>query len=134
VAGRVAFDTTFLIDFQRERSRGETDGPAHAFLASDPDVEFLLPSTALGEFGEGFDDAEDPVLRTLRELHVLLPVDEQTTLVYGRITRALRAAGKLIGANDLWIAAASIRHEVPLVTANVAEFRRVEGIQILPYR
>jgi tRNA(fMet)-specific endonuclease VapC len=134
VAGRVAFDTTFLIDFQRERSRGETDGPAHAFLASDPDVELLLPATALGEFGEGFDDAEDPVLRTVRELHVLLPVDEQTALVYGRITRALRAAGKLIGANDLWIAAASIRHEVPLVTANVAEFRRVEGIQILPYR
>jgi tRNA(fMet)-specific endonuclease VapC len=54
--------------------------------------------------------------------------------VYGRITRALRAAGKLIGTNDLWIAAASIRHEVPLVTANVAEFRRVEGIQIQPYR
>ena len=134
MAGRVAFDTTFLIDFQRERSRGETDGPAHAFLASDPDVELLLPATALGEFGEGFDDAEDPVLRTVRELHVLLPVDEQTALVYGRITRALRAAGKLIGANDLWIAAASIRHEVPLVTANVAEFRRVEGIQILPYR
>jgi tRNA(fMet)-specific endonuclease VapC len=134
VAGRVAFDTTFLIDFQRERTRGETDGPAHAFLASDPDVELFLPATALGEFGEGFDDVEDPVFRTVRELHVLLPIDEETALVYGRITRALRADGKLIGTNDLWIAAASIRHEVPLVTANVAEFRRVEGIQILPYR
>jgi tRNA(fMet)-specific endonuclease VapC len=134
VAGRVAFDTTFLIDFQRERTRGETDGPAHAFLASDPDVELLLPATALGEFAEGFGDVEDPVLRTVRELHVLLPIDEGTALVYGRITRALRATGKLIGTNDLWIAAASIRHEVPLVTANVADFRRVEGIQILPYR
>ena len=132
--GRVAFDTTFLIDFQRERTRGETDGPAHAFLASDPDVELLLPATALGEFAEGFGDVEDPVLRTVRELHVLLPIDEETALVYGRITRALRATGKLIGTNDLWIAAASIRHEVPLVTANVADFRRVEGIQILPYR
>ena len=134
MAGRVAFDTTFLIDFQRERTRGETDGPAHAFLASDPDVELLLPATALGEFAEGFGDVEDPVLRTVRELHVLLPIDEETALVYGRITRALRATGKLIGTNDLWIAAASIRHEVPLVTANVADFRRVEGIQILPYR
>ncbi|MCG6957744.1 MAG: type II toxin-antitoxin system VapC family toxin [Gemmatimonadetes bacterium] len=134
MAGRVAFDTTFLIDFQRERTRGETDGPAHAFLASDPDVELLLPATALGEFAEGFGDVEDPVLRTVRELHVLLPIDEETALVYGRITRALRATGKLIGTNDLWIAAASIRHEVPLVTANVADLRRVEGIQILPYR
>jgi tRNA(fMet)-specific endonuclease VapC len=134
VAGRVAFDTTFLIDFQRERSRGDTDGPAHAFLAADPDVELLLPAIALGEFGEGFDDMEDAVLRTVRELHVLLPVDEETALAYARITRALRADGKLIGTNDLWIAATSVRHEVPLVTANVAEFRRVEGIQILPYR
>lgn len=134
MAGRVAFDTTFLIDFQRERTRGETDGPAHAFLGTDPDVELLLPAVALGEFAEGFDDAEDPVLRTVRELHVPLPIDEETALVYGRITRALRAAGKLIGTNDLWIAASSIRHDVPLVTANVAEFRRVEGVQLLPYR
>lgn len=134
MAGRVAFDTTFLVDFQRERTRGETQGPAHAFLASDPDVELLLPATALGEFAEGFADQEDPVLRTARELHVLLPIDEETALVYARITRVLREAGKLIGTNDLWIAAASIRHEVPLVTANVAEFRRVDGIQILPYR
>lgn len=133
MAGRVAFDTTFLIDFQRERSRGETDGPAHAFLASDTDLELLLPATALGEFGEGFDDTDDPVLRTVRELHVLLPVDEETALVYARITRALRAAGKLIGTNDLWIAATSIRNEVPLVTANVTEFRRVDGLEILPY-
>lgn len=134
MAGRVAFDTTFLIDFQRERARREADGPAHAFLRADPEVELLLPATALGEFAEGFDDVDDPVLRTVRELHVLLPVDEETALAYGRITRALRAVGKPIGANDLWIAATSVRHEVPLVTANVAEFRRVEGIQILPYR
>ena len=134
MAGRVAFDTTFLIDFQRERARGEVDGPAHAFLNADPDVELLLPATALGEFAEGFDNVEDPVLRTVRELHVLLPIDEGTALAYGRVTRSLRAAGTLIGTNDLWIAATSIRHEVPLVTANVAEFRRVEGIQILPYR
>lgn len=134
MAGRVAFDTTFLIDFQRERTRGETDGPAHALLSADPEVELLLPATALGEFAEGFDDVDDPVLRAVRELHVLLPIDEETALAYGRITRALRAAGRLIGSNDLWIAATSVRHDVPLVTANVADFRRVEGIQILPYR
>ena len=134
MAGRVALDTTFLIDFQRERTRGETGGPAHTFLSADPDVELLLPVTALGEFSEGFDDPDDPVLRTVRELHVLLPIDEETALTYARITRALRAAGELIGTNDLWIAATTVRHDVRLVTANVAEFRRVNGIEILPYR
>lgn len=133
MAGRVAFDTTFLIDLQRERRAGG-DGPAHQFLESDPERELLLSVAALGEFTEGFDDMDHPVLRTVRELHVVLPIDEDTALMYGRITRKLREQGRLIGTNDLWIAATSVRHELPLVTANVAEFRRVEGLEILPYR
>jgi predicted nucleic acid-binding protein len=134
VAGRVAFDTTFLIDLQRERSRGEPDGPAHRFLRVDPDLELHLSATALGEFAEGFDDSDDPVLRTVRELHVLLPIDEQTALAYGRVTRSLRQRGTLIGTNDLWIAAASLQRELPLVTANAAEFGRVSGLEVLAYR
>jgi tRNA(fMet)-specific endonuclease VapC len=134
VAGRVAFDTTFLIDLQRERRHGDPNGPAHQFLAADADLELHLSATALGEFAEGFDDRDDPLLRTVQELHVLLPIDEETALVYGRIARGLRQQGKLIGTNDLWIAAASVRHELPLVSANAAEFRRVQGLEVLAYR
>ena len=134
MAGRVAFDTTFLIDLQRERSRGDADGPAHRFLTMDPDRELHLSATALGEFAEGFDDTDDPVLRTIRELHVLLPIDEETALVYARITRTLRRQGRLIGANDLWIAAASLRHEIPLVTGNPGDFARVDRLEVLSYR
>jgi predicted nucleic acid-binding protein len=134
LAGRVALDTSFLIDLQREHLHGAAGGPAHDFLAADPDLELHLSSTALGEFAEGFADGDDPVLRTVRELHVLLPIDEETALEYGRITRALRSAGKLIGTNDLWIAAASLRHELPLVTANVLDFARVAGLEVLAYR
>lgn len=134
MAGRVALDTTFLIDLQRERLRQETDGPAHRFLSADADIELFLSATALGEFAERFESADDPLLRVARELHVLLPIDEETALVYGRVTRSLRDRGRLIGTNDLWIAAASIRHELALVTANVAEFRRVDGLEVIPYR
>lgn len=134
MAGRVAFDTTFLIDLQRERSRGEPDGLAHRFLGADPDLELHLSATALGEFAEGFDDSDDPVLRTVRELHVLLPIDEQTALAYGRVARSLRQRGTLIGTNDLWIAAASLQHELPLVTTNAAEFGRVSGLEVVAYR
>lgn len=134
MAGRVALDTSFLIELQRERRRGGTGGPAHRFLSTDPDLELHLSATALGEFAEGFSDPEDPVLRTVRELHVLLPVDEETALSYGRIARRLREQGALIGANDLWIAACSLRYGLPLVTANVGEFRRVEGLEVVSYR
>jgi predicted nucleic acid-binding protein len=134
MAGRLALDTSFLIDLQRERVRRDPAGPAHRLLASDPDVELHLSSVALGEFAEGFADQDDPVLRLVRELHVLLPIDEETALVYGRLTRALRNAGQLIGSNDLWIAAASLRHAIPLATGNAADFRRVEGLEIVAYR
>ena len=93
-----------------------------------------LSATALGEFSEGFSHPDDPILRTVRELHVLLPTDEETALVYGRMTRELRKAGRLLGTNDLWIAAAAVRHALPLVTANVAEFARVQGLEVLGYR
>ena len=134
MAGRVAFDTTFLVDFQRERRRGKSDGPAHRFLGEDPAAELFLSATALGEFAEGFERLDDPLLRTVLELHVLLPSDEATALEYGRITRTLRDQGRLIGSNDLWIAASSLRHGLPLVTANPAEFRRVPGLEVIAYR
>lgn len=134
MAGLVAFDTTFLIDLQRERARGDSDGPAHRFLAEDPKRELHLSATALGEFSEGFDDPDHPVLRAVRELHVLLVVDEDTALAYGQIARQLRTVGRLIGTNDLWIAAASVRHGIPLVTANSQEFTRVDGLEVLGYR
>ncbi|NIP92835.1 MAG: type II toxin-antitoxin system VapC family toxin, partial [Akkermansiaceae bacterium] len=126
--------TTFLIDLQRERTAGDLAGPAHRFLAADPELELHLPVTALGEFAEGFEQPEDPLLRAIRELHVLLPIDEKTALIYGQITRSLRRAGRLIGTNDLWIAASSLRHELPLVTSNTTQFGRVDGLMIVAYR
>ena len=134
MAGAVALDTSFLIDLQRERTRNRGEGPAHGFLGADPALELHLATPALGEFAEGFDDPNHPVLRAVRELHVLLPIDEATALIYGRITRELRRAGTLIGANDLWIAAASLRHGLPLVTADTAGFGRVPGLEVRGYR
>ena len=114
-----------------ERSRQHS---AHRFLAAAPELELCLSATALGEFAEGFSDSEDPLLRTIREQHHLLPIDAPTALAYGRIVRALRQEGRLIGTNDLWIAAASVRYGLPLVTANEAQFRRVTGLDVVTYR
>lgn len=141
MAGRLSVDTTFLIDLQLERrssaertSPESAPGPAHDLLRRDPDVELFLSVVALGEFAEGFGDANDPVLRVVRDYHTHLDIDERTALVYGRITRDLRDRGTLIGSNDLWIAATSVRHDIPLVTANATDFRRVPGLEVVTYR
>jgi tRNA(fMet)-specific endonuclease VapC len=50
---------------------------------------------------------------------------------YGELYRALSAVGQLIGSNDLWIAATALVHNMPVVTANRAEFTRVPGLSVL---
>jgi tRNA(fMet)-specific endonuclease VapC len=133
MALRLSVDTTFLIDLQRERSAGD-DGAAHQFLKRSPDAELFLSAVALGEFAEGFDEAEHPIVVAMRDGHTLVPVDDQIALVYARVVRELRRRGVLIGANDLWIGCTSLRLGIPLVTANVEHFRRIDGLGIAQYR
>jgi len=42
----------------------------------------------------------------------------------------MSAAGTLIGARDLWLAATCIAHGLMIVTANLREFERVPGLQV----
>ena len=132
MARTLSLDTSFLVDLERERRAGS--GAAHRFLQADPGAELCLSAAALGELAEGYGDPDHPVLTALRQGHRILDVDEETALAYGTITRSLRLRGALIGANDLWIAATSLRHGLPLVTADVERFRRIEGLEMVSYR
>ena len=60
----------------------------------------------------------------------LLPFDDQCAAAYGRIRARLAQAGLLIGPNDLLIAAIAVVHGAILVTHNIREFSRVEGLAI----
>lgn len=88
----------------------------------------------MGEFAEGFEQAEHPIVVAMREGHTLVPVDHQTAFVYARVVRELRRRGELIGTNDLWIGCTSLRLGLPIVTVNVSDFRRIDGLAIVQYR
>ena len=49
---------------------------------------------------------------------------------YAEIRAALERIGKPIGANDLLIASIARTHDMTLVTANLNEFERIEGLKI----
>ena len=53
---------------------------------------------------------------------------------YGEIRAELEAAGETIGGNDLLIAAHAASMGATLVTANVREFARVQGLKIENWR
>lgn len=60
----------------------------------------------------------------------LAPLDASVARIYGQIRTDLERAGKIIGANDLWIAAQALSLESTLVTNNVGEFERVANLRI----
>ncbi len=126
---RLCFDTTFLIDLQKEKGAG----PAHDFLAEHGNATFHWSVISVGEFAEGFEVADDPLLVRYLALATTLEVTRETALTYGRLTRELRRRGNLIGTNDLWIASHALQHGLRLVTANPAHFRRIPSLQLIGY-
>lgn len=63
-------------------------------------------------------------------LFVSLPFDDNVAVVYGEIRAQLTALGTPIGPNDFQIAAIALANNLILVTHNVREFSRVNGLQI----
>jgi tRNA(fMet)-specific endonuclease VapC len=59
-----------------------------------------------------------------------LAFDDEAAAHYGSIRAHLRREGRPIGGNDLLIASIALASGTPLVTRNVAEFRRVPGLGI----
>ena len=66
----------------------------------------------------------------LRALEVL-PFDAPADAVYGQIRARLEQAGTVIGGNDLLIAAHAVTLGVTIVTDNVREFGRVDGLRVV---
>ena len=129
----LSLDTTFLIDLQKERKRVR-EGKAVRLLQAHPKARLLCSAVAWGEFLEGLSDRENhPLAQSLRTFLDVIPITDTTSVIYAQVTAQLRSEGRLIGANDLWIASAAIEHALPLATRNDAEFNRVNGLRVVGY-
>lgn len=65
----------------------------------------------------------------LKQIEVLA-LDVPADVAYGGFRAELEAAGKPIGANDLFIAAHAYSLGLTLVTDNVREFSRIRGLKV----
>jgi tRNA(fMet)-specific endonuclease VapC len=74
------------------------------------------------------------VLRQLDALTALIPVlydtDRGLCEHYAQQSLALKVRGTPVGANDLWIACHALSHQATLVSHNVREFERIQGLQL----
>ena len=69
-------------------------------------------------------------MRSTLALFLPLPFDDAAAEEYAKIRIYLERRGRIIGHNDLMIAAAARSRDLTLVTHNVREFTRVPGLRI----
>jgi len=62
-----------------------------------------------------------------------MPSTPEVSWQYGQSFRHLQGSGRLIGSNDLWVAATGLTYRLPVVTRNVEHFRRVPGLEAESY-
>ena len=100
--------------------------------AHDP-AEICISAITLAELEYGVCKSTKPEQNQLALMAFLariqvLPFGAEAAAEYGRIRDALTKKGMLIGANDLLIAAHARALGLTLVTNNMREFQRVEGL------
>ena len=98
-------------------------------------ADLVLCSVVVGELVYGTERA-GPIhhvanlnrVGQLRAQFVSLPFDDNAADEYGKLRAYLAANGKMIGPNDLMIAAIALANRVTLITHNTSEFQRVPGL------
>ena len=129
----VLIDTSILIEHERRRLNLEP-----RLSGRGEEEEFFLSVVTASELLHGVHRAAQPEIRLKRSAFVegllerfpLLPLDLATARVHAQVWAELARAGKMIGPNDLWIAATALAHGLTMVTANVREFERVPGLLV----
>ena len=74
-------------------------------------------------------EANLSLLETFLSPFTSVAFDDGAANYYGRIRADLHRAGKLIGPNDLLIAAMALANDLVLVTHNMKEFGRIPGLR-----
>lgn len=125
-------DTNVIIAAEREARRG-VRGSVDQFLTRRAGETFFITFTIAGELACGQSATPRRDWERLYRPYPVLPWTLEVSWHYGELYRALAAQGKLIGTNDLWIAATALANDVGIVTNNREEFSRVPGLAVVSY-
>jgi tRNA(fMet)-specific endonuclease VapC len=129
MAGRFLLDTNIVI----------------ALFAQEPSVlqrldeaeEVFLPSVVLGELYYGArksakTEANVSRVDELAGRSSVLACDGETAQHYGEVKNLLRAKGRPLPENDVWVAAIALQHGLILVTRD-AHFNEIEDLTVVAW-
>jgi tRNA(fMet)-specific endonuclease VapC len=126
MSGRCLLDTNIVVRL--------LNGDADVDRQMDDSDEPFLSTIVLGElfYGAYRSQAVERNVRRIQELMegvAMLICDEITANEFGIVKNALRAKGRPIPENDVWIAALARQHNLVLVTRD-EHFAEVEGLTL----
>jgi tRNA(fMet)-specific endonuclease VapC len=104
-------------------------------VVSTPPRSLAIPAIVLYELEVGIEKSSSPArrrsqLEQLLAVLEVLPFGAPEVTVAARIRAALEKADTPIGAFDTLIAGTALRHGTTLVTRNVSEFQRIDGLAV----
>lgn len=124
-------DTNILIYLMKFRSPAIVER-----IAALDDDDVVMSWVTYAQLLKGAEGSQRPEVVTgvLDELAAAIPVDyrvgPELCRIYGHHAHRLRRAGTPIGANDLWIGCHALSLGAVLVTTNLSEFSRIDGLDL----
>ena len=133
---RVLLDTCVLSELRRPKGHAAVRRAVEAL----DDRDLFVSVLSVGEMAKGIGLLKDGErrgllqswLQTLERAYQdrILPVDLETSHIWGEITAAAQKGGRIIAAGDGLIAATALRHGLHVMTRNTADFS-VAGVLLL---
>ena len=124
--GRLAVDTNAVIAYR--------EGIYEVCTLIDEADVIILPVTVLGELlygalNSGKTEYNEKIIQKFAAYSLVMQVDEAVTTRYARVRFNLKKNGTPIPENDIWIAAACLELEVPILSRD-AHFKYVKGLDV----
>jgi tRNA(fMet)-specific endonuclease VapC len=106
-----------------------------AKLPTIPANDIIVCSIVRGELFYGSSKSQTAEISLAKQLRFLrpyasLPFDDRAAVKYGAIRTRLEKSGQPIGIHDMLIAAIALANDLIVVTHNLDEFSRIEGLRL----
>lgn len=131
----VIFDTSEIIALERNGLAVES------IIHDREDEPFGISVITIAELLHGVERADSQARKIKRqafvekviELFPVFPFDTTVARIYARLWASLAVQGIVIGCHDLMIAATALSMNYTVITANLRDFEKIEGLSVEKY-
>ncbi|MDI9569611.1 MAG: type II toxin-antitoxin system VapC family toxin [Pseudomonadota bacterium] len=128
----VIFDTSEIITLERNRREIEE------IVRGREDEPFGISVVTVAELLHGVERADTEARKMNRQAFVervmeffpTFPFDMAVARIYARIWASLAKRNLLVGAHDLIIAATAISLNYTIITSNIRDYEKIEGLKV----